>query len=282
MKTKSQSDSTRTSRVVSVAVLAVALLLAVSPYLAGAQAGNVQLPVFADGMSQFLRVGAPVVFVALAGLFAPMLPKNMLRSLARRNSSLISFSAVRLSRDDAFWTADTIRGGRAKSARATADYPFSQPYVHRLTCWRGLLLNTGADPILDVTLTNQSSDVFLITSLGIEIIAAGCVPERRDGISVEPVLATQYSGHGVQTPDALTLFRLAHAQNGRRPSFALDVELISITELTEPVYLRPTKSFRFELCLQNFCASTPLHTLARIVAISDTAAIRSDVIYFRH
>ena len=61
----------------------------------------------------------------------------------------------------------------------------------------------------------------------------------------------------------------------------MDVSLEEATDLSEPFYLRPTKSFRFELRLLDFCENVPLHAMARLVLQTDGGTFRSPAIYFR-
>jgi hypothetical protein len=232
-------------------------------------------------LGSILGFAGPVMLVSLAGLIVPLLPAGTRFAGKSETETKLLFSAIRVSRHDEFWTADAARASAAKARRA-GDYPFSQSYAHRLTCWRGILLNAGADPILDITVANPNDNALLIAQIGIEIIAAGCAPERRDSLSTQASAPIEARGwFAVQTPDTLELFTHAHRAAGSGDLFAMDLSLSDTTTLSEPFYLRPNKSFRFELRLINFCDSVPLHTLARLVLHTDDGVHRSPVIYFR-
>jgi hypothetical protein len=236
---------------------------------------------FVPDLTEIAGLAGPLAFVSLATLIAPLLPRSARFSMAGQDDTRLAFSAIRVSRHDDFWTADSALGSAGKMKRA-ADYPFAQTCAHRLTCWRGMLLNSGADPILDITVANRCTEAFLVAAIGIEIIGVGCAPERRGALGARTsAQVAPRDGYAVQTPSALALFERAHQANGNRDFFAMDVSLEEATDLSEPFYLRPTKSFRFELRLLDFCENVPLHAMARLVLQTDSGTFRSPAIYFR-
>jgi hypothetical protein len=262
--------------------LIAALGIALTLYLFGMEVGDLRVPPLAGGTNPILRIAGPVVLFSLAALFVPLLPKSPRFASSGKDDATLLFSAVRVSRYDDYWTANSARHSTAKLKRA-GNYPFSRPCAHRLTCWRGILLNAGADPVLDITVINRSTEAFLVAKVGIEIVGIGRIPERRDVLGASaPVSIPVRDCYAVETPETLQLFREAHRRCGNRDIFALDTSLAQATDLSEPFYLRPAKSFRFELRLLGFCERTPLHALVKLVLHTDGGAFQSPAIYFRH
>ena len=263
-------------------VAIAAVSVAVSLGLAGMHVSGLAVLSIADDMSRLLQIAAPVAFVSLATLVVPLLPRSA-RVLGRdKEGTRLTFGAIRSSARDESWTADKLRASMTR-LRRSAEYPFAQPYAYRLTCWRGILLNTGADPVLDVTVTNPSAAAFLIARIGIEMLSVGSITERRDLFFAAPPVRRELEDcYAIEMPDTLTVFKHARAQNADRDLLAIDIDHAQVTELGEPYYLRPTKSFRFDLQLLGFCENTPLHALARIVLHTDGGVFHSPVIYFRH
>ena len=250
-------------------------------HLFGVRLSAVPTLSFASDLDDILRIAGPFAFFSLAGLFVPLLPRSARSSPSEQGDTRLGFAAIRLSPHDQSWTADSTSGHTTRLKR-TADYPFAQPYAQRLTCWRGILLNASADPVLDITVANRSSDAFLVTSIGIEILSVGCIPERRNPFgSTEPVPGPEMDCYAVQMPDTMTSFKSARGQDGESDFFAIDTELEQSMDLSEPFYLRAAKSFRFELRLEEFGANTPLHALGRVVLHTDGGVFRSPAIYFR-
>jgi hypothetical protein len=231
-----------------------------------------------DNLSRF---AAPVAFISLATLVVPLLPLSA-RALHRfREDTRLSFSAIRCSTRDYAWTADKVSSKDSRSKRS-ADYPFAQPYAHRLTCWRGMLLNTGADPVLDVTLVNRSKDAFLIASIGFEVMSVGSIQERRDPVVPKPADQPELADcHVLPVPDTQELLRRARVRHDGHDTLTVECNVEEAIELNQPLYLRPSKMFRFDLQLSRFSERTPLHALGRIVVHTDSGAFRSPVIYFR-
>ena len=263
--------------IVAIATASVAL----SVGLGAVQMSGLAILSIADDMSRFLQIAAPVAFVSLATLVVPLLPRSA-RVLGRdREDTRLTFGAIRSSARDESWIADKLRGSMTR-LRRSAEYPFVEPYAYRLTCWRGILFNTGADPVLDVTVTNRSAAAFLIARIGIEMLSVGSITERRDPFfAAQPVRRELEDCFAIQMPDTLTLFKHARAENADRDLLAIDIDHAQVTDLGEPYYLRPTKSFRFDLQLLGFCENTPLHALARVVLHTDGGVFHSPVIYFR-
>ena len=268
------------SRIV-VGVGLAAVCSALYAHLFGVQLSDFPSLSFASDLDDILRIAGPFAFFSLAGLFVPLLPRSARSSLSEPGDTRLGFVAIRLSPHDQSWTADSTSGHTTRLKR-TADYPFALPYAQRLTCWRGILLNASADPVLDITVANRSSDAFLVTSIGIEVLSVGCIPERRNPFgSTEPVPGQAVDCYCVQMPDTMTSFKSARGQDGESDSIVIDTDLEQSMDLSEPVYLRAAKSFRFELRLEDFGTNTPLHALGRIVLHTDGGVFRSPAIYFR-
>jgi hypothetical protein len=227
------------------------------------------------------RFAAPVAFISLATLVVPLLPRGARAIVRFREDTRLSFSAIRCSTRDDAWTADKLSAPGSRWKRSP-DYPFAQPYAHRLTCWRGMLLNTGADPVLDVTLLNQSKDAFLIASIGIEVLRVGSIQERRDPVAFAQPDRREFADcYVLPVPDTQELLSRARTRRKAQHTFTVDCNVEEAIELPEPFYLRPSKSFRFDLRLSRFSERTPLHALARLVVHTDSGAFRSPAIYFR-
>jgi hypothetical protein len=264
-----------------VGVVLATISCALYAHLFGVQLSDFPALSLASDMEHILRLAGPFAFFSLAGLFVPLLPRSARSSPLAQGDTRLGFAAIRLSPHDQSWTADSTSGHTTRLKR-TGDYPFAQPYAQRLTCWRGILLNASADPVLDITVANRSSDAFLITGIGIEILSVGCIPERRNPFgSTDPVPGQTAECYSVQMPDTMTPFKNARGQDRESDFFSIDTDLEQTMELSEPFYLRAAKSFRFELRLEDFGARTPLHALGRIVLHTDGGVFRSPAIYFR-
>ena len=189
----------------------------------------------------------------------------------------LQYASIKVCRDNEFWIDGDRNPWRGDAVYPTRIFDWQWRYECDL---KVDARPEDADPSLDVTLLNSSTEPLLLTGIGIEVVRIGqlsfsgaSLPQAR-----KVLVAEKYT---IETPDLMPLFVEERCNQGLALDLELPVNATAWGVMADPVYVEAKAPYRYEVLLKSFGRRVPRFTLLRLLAETSAGQVRSENILFR-
>jgi hypothetical protein len=220
---------------------------------------------------------ASLVSIAVTNLQTSTAPDTELTTNNAAPGLGLQYASIKVCRDNEFWINGDQNPWRGDAVYPTRIFDWQWRYECDL---KVDARPEDADPSLDITLFNNSTEPLLLTGIGIEVVSIGnlsfsgaSIPQAR-----KVLVAEKYT---IEIPDLMPLFM----EERRKQDLALDLELhvnaVAWGQMVDPVYVEARAPYRYEVLLKSFGRRVPRLTLLRLLTETSSGQVRSENILFR-